>query len=847
MLKIRVPASVIASPRGAKQSQKISLKHLLTPEKIQKLKRIGRQVIASTVIMSILGVDMVYAMEEADIYGVMGAEQSHRSSYVPPQLLLSDKETPTPYREGQGSLPDSLADALSSSSDDGETTEEGQSSPTSSLIPSSDDGGSPGTSSPDKKNSPRSSSPTGDSSRTGDSSGEDEGGEGGQGFPPGTDIELKKMSSDSQSADEEALTEEGKMSPSEIKKQILENLNWDPSDLDNIEFAEPKKGCWGKAWDCVTSPFGTAWSYVTSPLEKAWNYVGLGFNESAEKLKETLAKKKRGYSELGEKKEPLLPDEEEGLMEKVHALAKAIKGTSLEDFAIHFKKCILDETWRWYQWLMLFPAFVMGGGTGNGMATIILASIFFNEYLLSAGQEYFDYVAALGYYITVSTAFFVFTDAGSFLTKAASPTQRFSVLKSWKEWFADWILAPLAVPQNLFIPILLWKLEQRAKEISGTTGWWNQFDEYFYFNSLGLLTYTAVSPYLRMRGAIHHSLHRDTPSYIQDRVTALDGFKERVKYNLSDPEVIELYNVLTQPYFPEHTSQFKEWLNYFIQGKISEREVVGSFLKYTYLTKRAQAEMEKEPQTSHKPKIEKIVSKLITIDSLIQAAFGLFAGFSITTGAFYDLLVDYIGWEGALATGLTIGSLTFLVSGFLQSHSFKETLEAIREEVSPYFTGKARFKETLQDPWAWGRGILKAGAYTYALGQNTLTNVAAAFGVLVFIIPPYIGNNDDKRQLAATIVIGVLSSPFFFNETVIGTKDIGGAVLTVNRNGRKIFHALTCHYFMTIRQMRLEVVRIIGELNDITLKFSREHMENLKIFEQLIEDSKERTTKVLTL
>ena len=247
MLKMRVPAFADIQ----------SLKLFFTQEKIQKLKRIGRQVIASSVIVSILGVDMVYAMEDGELgprtryISFNGLDETkdgaphNRTHYVgfndsdetdngetkesvsftegqglQPQIKqeiirrLEESEINYRHREGRGPLPDSLVN--STSSEDGETMEEGQGSPTSSPTDLSfstnseeSKSSSGGSSSP---GSSRSSSPTGDESMD---LGEDESGEGPRllrNLPRDTEIELANMSRTRLPRDGETLIEEGRIS-----------------------------------------------------------------------------------------------------------------------------------------------------------------------------------------------------------------------------------------------------------------------------------------------------------------------------------------------------------------------------------------------------------------------------------------------------------------------------------------------------------------------------------------------------------------------------------------------------------------------------------------------------------
>ena len=100
-----------------------NLKLIFSQEKIQKLKRYATQVIASSVIVSLLATDLAYAMQD-EIYGIIQKDEGRRGSYIPPKLSLGNTdttETIPPSQKVQGLPLTSFSDAHFSN--DGEAKE----------------------------------------------------------------------------------------------------------------------------------------------------------------------------------------------------------------------------------------------------------------------------------------------------------------------------------------------------------------------------------------------------------------------------------------------------------------------------------------------------------------------------------------------------------------------------------------------------------------------------------------------------------------------------------------------------------------------------------------------------
>ena len=412
---------------------------------------------------------------------------------------------------------------------------------------------------------------------------------------------------------ERLLLKKGEFLSSEMREQMLRNLNLE----EGLVFSEGKKN-------------------LRERLE-------VRLKNRTEKIKEGLSKRCKRYSIVGERAEYLLPEQQDELIQKAHALHAQIKGTSLEEFGKYFKKRIIDNTWRWGQWASLLPAAGMTAGTGTALGFIVPQTLY-SKYVMPDYNNHNDYVASQDFvrYVLAATLLIALIDSSSFMTKVtSSSTRKFAAKKSWWETAADWILIPLAVPQVLFLELLFFEFTQINKEGSDTTGWWNFQDKYFYFSSLGFVPYLLlIKAYGGMRGAIHRNFHRDVPLHVRDRVVALHQLKERVEHDLTDSEVTELYNFLKNPSLAQHASKLKEWMNYCFRGEISKDVTVEGLLTYMCLTKYAQAEMVKEPEEPQKCKCN-VKANL----SRFAAGVALPAAVSIIFASFLDLFIVFTGEE----------------------------------------------------------------------------------------------------------------------------------------------------------------------------------------------------------
>ncbi|OJW54967.1 MAG: hypothetical protein BGO67_05105 [Alphaproteobacteria bacterium 41-28] len=541
-------------------------------------------------------------------------------------------------------------------------------------------------------------------------------------------------------------------------------------------------------------------------------------------------------------------DANDPVMKKARALAQAIEGTTLEKFGSYFKKHILDNTFTWKQWASLFPALVMAGGTGAAMSLVVLGSLYSTYYTPDiSNPDVLEPLLDFSRYINASTGLHALLRVAPIMTDATSSSiGKLTTPKTWLERTADWTLIPTAMFLGIFLVLYVFELEQHNKEVSDVTGYWNQYDQYFYFSSIGFLPYLVTTTWAGMRGAIHRHFHRETPPHVQDRVNALRQLSERVDYELSDFETDELYTMMRSNPFEENASKLKNWANYCFLGQTSKPETLDGLLTYMCLTKYAQAEMMEEAEELRKCDVKKHFSR-------VAAGVASPAGFGLIAITMYELFNIFTGGDAALAISLTISTIGFLSSAFLQSSSLEKVFEDVWEGIGS-FKKRAHFFNTLKDPYAWVKGLAATVCYTYGFAQNTFTSSLPILVLLAYYLPLRFAElvGGDKTETATAGVMLGVATPFLLNDIAIGTNEIGEIMMSIPRYARSAYHkvsdfvvtnALRRDPFISSHRKRRWIKQKIKETIAFNETLSPDVLKKVKVLEDQLASGKDLKQK----
>lgn len=529
-------------------------------------------------------------------------------------------------------------------------------------------------------------------------------------------------------------------------------------------------------------------------------------------------------------------EEEELLLQKGRALAKEFKGTSLEDFGRWYQGHVINGGWRLLDFGGLLVAGGMSAGTGGAMSPIVIWSLN-NKYAKWLNDKE-PYALPFMYYINTTTALIAFTDAVLFMADATAPSTRtFTIPKNAREKRADRVLVSLALLPGIYLLLLGFQIQQEHKKATGTTGWWNEYDQYFYFTSLGFFPYLFAQTFIGIRAAVSRMFHPTVPEHVREDVLALRQLEARIDAHLSDPEIHELYTFFTGPLFAQNASKLKKWAAYCFKGEMADIAKVEGVLTYLCLRKYAKEslqEAEEEPQPSCAKK---------GLASRIMSGLGTPAGFGVIAISLFGLFESFMGPIPALALSLTGATLGFLPGALVQSHNLGEALDTIREGIIPYLKGKGGvFKETLKDPYAWGRGAGKV----WAVFQNTLTNLAPILVSLAILIPEYLGGSD-ATQMAMTGVMLGLAIPYVISELFNGTVDISRHVMTIAHFVQDVYGKMKkfvrecCGWASTPSPdyQRRWLKKRIQQSIATTLRFTPDHVEKLNDLQRRLDGEKE--------
>lgn len=524
-------------------------------------------------------------------------------------------------------------------------------------------------------------------------------------------------------------------------------------------------------------------------------------------------------------------EEQDLLLQKARFLFQKIQGTSLEDFGRWFQGHVVENRYRWQDWGGILIALGMAAGTGSAMSPIVIWSLYnkyFSKYL-KGGNTSYD--IAFMSYIIGSTALTSLTDAVSFMPEVTSPsTNSFITPKSAREKRADRALISLAAIPGIYLLLLGFQIQQEHKKATGTTGWWNQYDRLFYFNSLGFFPYLVAQTWKGMRTAISRVFHPMVPGHVKERVLALQQLDARLDH-LSDDKVDDLYDLLKDPLYAPN-SKFKAWSLYLCQGEVADLSKVEGLLSYLSLTKYAQENFKEEMEVDEAGHKTKIASRVL-------AGFGLPAGFGLVAISVFGMLNAFMDWKAALALSITAATLGFAPEAFLQAHNVQETLDDISaKESGP----KRGWKENVKDPYWWGTGAAKVVGTIWSFLQNSLTNLAPIFVSLALLIPEQLGGSD-TLQTAMTTVMITLAVPYLISELLSGTHDMWGHLVSMTYAVHDFFYGIydriveCCGKKLTPspRRQRREIRRILKQAIETTLRFTPEHVDELDKFEKRLE------------
>jgi hypothetical protein len=528
--------------------------------------------------------------------------------------------------------------------------------------------------------------------------------------------------------------------------------------------------------------------------------------------------------------EDQIVDEHDIILQKAQFLYSKIKGTSLEDFGRWFQGHVVEHRWRWQDWGGLFIAGCMAAATGAAMGPIVEWSIY-NKYLAKDINEYRPFVMPLAYYINISTALIALTDSSSLMLDATSPsTKTFIVRKSPQERRADWLLIPLATIPGIYLLLLGFQVQQYHKKFTNTTGWWNEFDQFWYGTSIGFFPYLFALTFIGMRAAVSKRFHPTLPEHVRDDVLALRQLEARIDH-LPDHEIHELYTVFNDPLFAQNTSKLKVWAQYSFKGEMFDTDKVEGLFNYLLFTKYAKdkfQEQEEEDQTCCTKK---------GFASRVLGGLGTPAGFGVIAVSLYGLFQAFMDPIPALALSLTGATLGFLPGAFLQSHNLEEAFDTIKEGIIPYLKGKCgSLKDTLTDPYAWGRGIGRVWAFF----QNAVTNLTPILVSLAILIPEYLGGSDTAQTVMASVMLGV-AMPYVISEMINGTVDISRHATAMFHFVQDVYqtikkfvakHCCSCLSSTSPDYQRRWLKKRIQHTISTTVRFTPDHVKKLNNFQR---------------
>ncbi|MDI9638292.1 hypothetical protein QM565_21455 [Geitlerinema splendidum] len=515
-------------------------------------------------------------------------------------------------------------------------------------------------------------------------------------------------------------------------------------------------------------------------------------------------------------------DEETILIQKAQLLFSKIEGTSLEDFGKYYMGHVIDKRYRLKDYGGLIAAGIMAAGTAAATSPIVEWSLY-NKYTSKwIGGGALDEVI-LGHYINITTALIALTDATSFMLAATSPSTRtFTIPKSKREKAVDWILVPPAGIPGIFLLLLGFQVQQEHKKATGTSGWWNEYDQYFYFSSLGFFPYLFAKTFNGMRLAVSKMFHHSIPEHVREQVLALRQLEARVDY-LSDHQVHDLYAFLRSPLFNHNTLKLKEWAKYFFKGEMSDVYTVEGLLTYLCITKYAQETMKEESEELQKLGYKNIKSRII-------GALGTPAGFAVIAISLYGTFEAFMDPKIALGSSLTGATLGFLPGAILESHNLQESLYTLNKGIVPYLKGGKRyFVNTLKDPYSWAKGAGRVFSFT----QNLLTNIFPILFSLAILIPEAL-KVDETTQEIITGVMLFLAVPLVLSELANGTIDIQGHVMKIAYSVQDIAYCCRKSTSSASREKRI-IKGWLQETITTTLQFTPKHIEKLDDLAQHLE------------
>ena len=644
---------------------------------------------------------------------------------------------------------------------------------------------------------------------------------------------------------------EGKKIPTQSKYQLFEDSDDDKAPVTQmnadewggslIEFEE--KSCFGKIWDwfgnCVSCLKGEKKSQTTelndgekelfeieskgdmSPFEEGEDVEGgrISLLEMKEQILLNLLRRERqelqtpirdlasdvrgdiignalenktwesGSSYRLVREDPLAIEEQRHLWGAFSVLVRKMKEFSpLEEFGKYYQR-VISNSWSWLQWLSLPFSTFLAGSTAVAMSPIVLFSLlndYLEEYLRGDTIE----IELLSDYVIVS--FFAFSLARMIpllLEETSGSRGKFTAPKSVKQRFREIVLFLSASISAAFLPLFGFDIQQQHKAATKTEGFGNnEFDEYWFSVTPGQSIQLGLLTWIGVRSVVEKQFRKKNPLHASQFVEAIGSFQSQID-SLPANEIDELYKLFNQRLFPSLKP---------------EREAL---LTYMTIIKHAQKVELKEWDTQevvHKEKND--------ISTVMGYAAGPATGLLIFI-FFYSAVesIEGAGTPAATLAGLVTASLGVFSSVFLQKINVKEPLNELLGFITPCFNKRKEILRSLIDFAAWksaGKRVLetltnfsawKTGGKNLfyrggAIFHTLLTVEAPLLVALTILFPEVIGGGSVLKKIT-TGIIGTISIPLFFNELVIGTKD-------VEEQCKKIVHFVPKAFWWAINKFR---------------------------------------------